>query len=606
MKVLPIEGDFSDKVVQALSHTAFFAALTQGQVEKVATYAELVRYQPDEVIIQKDMPAEDFFVILSGTVRVLLSSEGKEPVEIGTHKPFECLGEVALLLNKLRTATVKAVDVVHLVRFSAAVFHQMHEQIPKFGLAVNQALAKRLQRASNLYNLPAYEEEAQPEAKVMQLLPQEFILRHRVLPLKTEGNVLHLGFVDNPNPSVLNAVYTQVPGMDVRPIHLPASRFDAILRKQSLTPTEEKKTHVSAPPRPKAGAKLEGLIKRMVAEGASDLHFCSGHIPYWRIDGEMLEIEDYSTVGYDEAYKQLEPVLSERHKREFEEHMDVDLAYSSEGGVRLRVNLFNDHRGIGAVLRLIPSQIMGMEQLGLPQVARKFCDSPNGIILVTGPTGSGKSTTLAAMLDYINARRRVHMLTLEDPIEFVHENNLAMVNQREIGTHAKGFARALRSALREDPDIVLVGEMRDLETISLALEVANTGHLVFATLHTANAISTLDRIIQVFPHDQQNKIRSMLADNVRGIISQALLKRRAGGRIAAFEVLVVNQAVSHLIREQKYFQIPSVMQTAKSEGNVLLNDYLARLVRMHRVDYQEALLRAVDKADFAKRMGKSL
>jgi twitching motility protein PilT len=238
----------------------------------------------------------------------------------------------------------------------------------------------------------------------------------------------------------------------------------------------------------------------------------------------------------------------------------------------------------------------------MPDVVRRFCDEPKGLILVTGPTGSGKSTTLAAMVDLLNKNRRDHIITLEDPIEFVHPSQKALVNQREVGAHTQSFARALRAALREDPDIVLVGEMRDLETISMALETANTGHLVLGTLHTSTAVMTVDRIVNLFPAEQQNQIRSTLSDVLRGVICQNLCRRIGGGRIAALEVLVVNPAVSALIREGKTVQIPNIMQTGKALGNQLLNDSLVNLVQTQKIEYEEALSKAVDKADIAKRV----
>jgi twitching motility protein PilT len=352
--------------------------------------------------------------------------------------------------------------------------------------------------------------------------------------------------------------------------------------------------------------ELDPLLKRMVGEGASDLHISAGNKPHWRIDGDMRTIEDTKVLGPDEVYDLLKPIMNDRNCKEFEEFNDTDFAYSLSEGERFRVNLFRDENGVGAVMRLIPSKILTFEQLGLPDILKKLCDYPKGLVLVTGPTGCGKSTTLAAMIDYINKTRPAHIVTMEDPIEFVHKSELCLVNQREVGRHTRHFSTALRAALREDPDIVLVGELRDLETISLAMETANTGHLVFATLHTSTAVTTVDRIIDAYPPDQQAQTRTSLRETLKGVVAQTLCKRIGGGRIAALEILIVNVAVANLIREDKLNQIPNLMQTGKAMGNRLLNEELAKLVKMQKVDFKEALSKSLDKSDLATRVGRPL
>jgi twitching motility protein PilT len=315
----------------------------------------------------------------------------------------------------------------------------------------------------------------------------------------------------------------------------------------------------------------------------------------------MREIADASLLGPEDVLALLEPVMQERHRQELREQFDADLAYAIPGLARFRVNIYREANGYGAVLRQIPGQILTFDQLGLPPVLEDLCAIPKGLILVTGPTGSGKSTTLAAMIDRINKTRRAHIVTVEDPIEFVHRTQQSLVTQREIGGHARSFARALRAALREDPDIILVGEMRDAETIALVLEAANTGHLVFATLHTNTAVSAVDRIVDQFPADQQSQVRSVLADVVRGVVAQTLCKRIAGGRAVALEVLVVNQAIANLIRESKTVQIPGMMQAARGQGMSLLNDELMRLVEAKTISMAEATAKAVDKQEFLRR-----
>jgi twitching motility protein PilT len=284
-----------------------------------------------------------------------------------------------------------------------------------------------------------------------------------------------------------------------------------------------------------------------------------------------------------------------KNRAEFRSDNDTDFAYEITGIARFRANLFRDRNGVGAVLRQIPHRIQTFEALGLPDCCKTLCMLNKGLVLVTGPTGSGKSTTLATMVDFINNHRSDHIITIEDPIEFVHENKRCLVNQREVFAHTESFKRALRAALREDPDIVLVGELRDLETMAIAIETAETGHLVFGTLHTTTAISTVDRLIDQFPADRQEQIRVMLADSLKGVIAQILLKRVGGGRVACYEVLLGVPAVSNLIREGKTFQIATIMQTAKKVGMRLMNDALAELVKKGLVETEEALSKAMDK-----------
>ncbi|MEM7351459.1 MAG: PilT/PilU family type 4a pilus ATPase, partial [Acidobacteriota bacterium] len=317
--------------------------------------------------------------------------------------------------------------------------------------------------------------------------------------------------------------------------------------------------------------------------------------PLLRIDGEMFRMQGHEPIDAEMMATFLEPICPERNREEFAADGDTDFAYSIEGLARFRCNYLLDRFGRGAVFRQIPNDILTAEDLKLSDDILELCWLSKGFVVITGPTGSGKSTTLAAMVDYINRKRTDHIITVEDPIEFVHPNKKCILTQREVGVHTKGFKRALRAALREDPDIVLVGEMRDLETIAIAIETAETGHLVFGTLHTTTAPSTIDRIIDQFPADRQNQIRTMLSESLKGVIAQVLCKKVGGGRVAALEVLLVNNAIANLIREGKTFQIPSLMQTQKGMGNVMLNDSLVHLVKRRIVDPQEAYVKAVDK-----------
>jgi twitching motility protein PilT len=341
--------------------------------------------------------------------------------------------------------------------------------------------------------------------------------------------------------------------------------------------------------------KIDKLFRIMVENGASDLHMSAAEIPMLRKDGSLKRI-DHKRLSSDELYQLLLPIMPEKNVEEFDSDGDTDFAYEIKGLARFRANMFRDRKGVGAVFRTIPAEILTVDDLGLSQPIRELCKLTKGLVLVTGPTGSGKSTTLCALIDLINRSRDDHILTIEDPIEFVHENKKCLINQREVGVHTQGFKRALRAALREDPDVVLVGEMRDLETIAIAIETAETGHLVFGTLHTSTAYSTVDRIIDQFPPDQQEQIRVMLSESLKGVISQTLCKKIGGGRVAALEVLLGNPAVANLIREGKTFQIPSIMQTNRGKGMVMLNEALVDLVQKKVITTDEALMKAVDKA----------
>ncbi len=344
--------------------------------------------------------------------------------------------------------------------------------------------------------------------------------------------------------------------------------------------------------------EINGLLRKMFQMGASDLHLTANHKPLIRLNGDMQELPHNAVISPDRLKKLIYSIMPPHNAAQFEEQSDTDYAHEIAGLARFRVNVFMDRFGIGGVFRQIPMEIVTAEKLGLSKEILDLCFLSKGLVLVTGPTGSGKSTTLCAIIDYINRHRKDHIITIEDPIEFVHQRKNCLINQREVHVHTKSFSNALRAALREDPDIVLVGEMRDLETIAIAIETAETGHLVFGTLHTTTAASTVDRIIDQFPADRQSQIRTMLASSLKGVLSQTLCKKIAKGRVAAMEVLFVNSAVSNLIREGKIFQIPSIMQTAKGQGMVVLNDALFKLVIEKQVAPEEAYIKAIDKSGF--------
>lgn len=347
----------------------------------------------------------------------------------------------------------------------------------------------------------------------------------------------------------------------------------------------------------RAKAELDALLTLMVEKGSSDLHLRCGEPPIVRLHGEMVRLEQrmLEPAGIEAMIRSIMP---ERNRQEYIETNDTDYAYELPGVARFRANALKDRRGPAAVFRQIPATVVSVEQMGITQEVQKLCQLNKGLVLVTGPTGSGKSTTLCALIDLVNRSRSDHVLTIEDPIEFVHPSKKCVITQRQVGVHTGSFKSALRAALREDPDIILVGELRDLETVAIAIETAETGHLVFGTLHTTTAAGTVDRIIDQFPADRQAQIRVMLAESLKGVISQTLCKKIGGGRVAAREILLTIPAVSNLIREGKTFQIPTVMQTSKRLGMVTLNDALLELVDGKLIEPAEGFAKAVDKTSY--------
>jgi twitching motility protein PilT len=350
---------------------------------------------------------------------------------------------------------------------------------------------------------------------------------------------------------------------------------------------------------PRARTELDDLLHLMVKKGASDLHLRVGEPPVLRLHGEMQRVDGKPVLTNESLEAMLLSIMPDRNRGEFVDLWDTDYAYEIESVARFRANASRERKGAAAVFRTIPAQVVTVEQMGITPEVQQLCYLTKGLVLVTGPTGSGKSTTLCSLLDLVNRVRTDHIITIEDPIEFVHPNKNCIITQRQVGVHTKSFKSALRAALREDPDIILVGELRDLETVAIAIETAETGHLVFGTLHTTTAAGTVDRIIDQFPADRQEQIRVMLAESLKGVISQTLCKKIGGGRVAAREILLTIPAISNLIRESKVFQINSVLQTSRKIGMITLNDALIDLVDSKLVEPKEAYMKAVDKTNFA-------
>ena len=355
--------------------------------------------------------------------------------------------------------------------------------------------------------------------------------------------------------------------------------------------------------------KMESLLRVLITNKASDLHLRAGSPPMLRASGDIAPIANEPALSSQDIETMLNAVMLQHNREEFKELNDSDFAHEIPGVARFRGNALRDRKGTGAVFRAIPAAVVTVDQMGISAEVQRLCHLTKGLVLVTGPTGSGKSTTLCALIDLINRTRSDHVITIEDPIEFVHESKKCLITQRHVGVHTSSFKHALRAALREDPDIVLVGELRDLETVSMAIETAETGHLVFGTLHTSTAVSTVDRIIDQFPPDRQAQIRVMLSESLKGVISQVLCKKVGGGRVAAREIMLSTPSISNLIREGKTFQIPSVLQTSRRLGMVTMNDALVELVDSKQVEPQEAYLKATDKVgilNMLKQRGKDV
>ena len=375
---------------------------------------------------------------------------------------------------------------------------------------------------------------------------------------------------------------------------------------QFVPPEESSQPAVTVMSEEDATVDLDVLLKELHERGGSDLHLTTGIPPALRINGDLMHLDDYPRLVPEELQKMLYSIMTQKQREKFENELELDISYSVPGLARFRVNVFQQRDALGAVMRMIPYELLPLDKLGIPEQVSNFAYLPRGFVLVTGPTGSGKSTTLASLLDLINRNRPVHIMTVEDPIEFLHKHKRAVVNQREVGTDTHGFTPALKHVLRQDPDVILVGELRDLETIQIALTAAETGHLVFATLHTQDAPQTIDRIIDVFPPHQQEQIRVMLSGALKGVVAQTLLKSADGkGRVAACEVLMATSGIKNLIREGKTHQIYSAIQAGAQHGMVAMDQTLATLVKRGKVTYDAALEKANNIEEFNRLVGRS-
>jgi len=632
MKEHAIDGDYRQWVTNTLRQSPFFAGADAALLDKVLGHGRLVECDAQDALIKQGEVADAFYIMIMGEASIFVNERlTGEAIETARVRPVECVGEMSLVLNQRRVASVVAVKPSYLVRFPPQVFAYMFENVPGFAKEVTQNLARRLNEQTSNAPMPEISRDQLkvPDAALVDRFPAALLTRERVLPLAEHEGFIFVGYVDRPSREVLNEVRSHFAGTPVRSYRIAARDYDDFceaLGRQPVGGGGRPSKSANADPEDPAAlrarrkrstlqtsvvasvgdlSRLEPLLRRMIDARASDLHMSAGQPVRWRIDGDMVSVPETSPPSATEVYKILSGLLPERARDEFDLHHDCDFAFALEGTARFRVNMFRDEAGVGAVFRLVPMVIPSMDEVGLPKGAQNLTNLAQGLILVCGPTGSGKSTTLGAMVDAINKGRRSHIVTIEDPIEFHHPSQTSMVTQREVGKNTSSFQRALRSALREDPDIVLVGELRDLETMALAMETAQTGHLVLSTLHTSTAIGTIDRIIDMFPVEQHTQVRSTLAEVLKGVINQNLCRKIGGGRVASFETLIVSSAVANCIRAGKNTQIATIMTTNRAAGNCTMNEDLESLVRSSTITPSEAILRSPDRKDMRQRLNMS-
>lgn len=598
MRLMERTPEIITRANKAFDTNPFFEPLTDAQRDQVISKAGTIEeYTDGEYILKTGDPADSLIVIISGEVSIM-AGEGEDQMEVTRLEQSQMLGEMAVILNEKRSASCIARGETLILKLAKEVFRKVLTAVPEAGMSMMRMLAERLKKATR----PPVHRDFRgnspiPPVEVLRLLPIAFMQRHRVAPVRRIENKILLGYCDRMDDSLLASVNHLVPAMKLEPVSIETEYFQKIMQNYAGESVVSEKTEGGSGIR-----HIDELLKRLVEEGGSDLHLSAGQTPRWRIDGTIRPIAGFLKLGSAEVFQLLTPIMRPDSIEKFNKSGDEDFAYAMDKHSRFRINLLRDHQGVSAVFRHIPNTIFTLEELGMPEVLRRWAELPKGLVLVTGPTGSGKSTTLAAMVDHINRNRECHILTIEDPVEFVHQSRKALVNQREVGVHTASFARALKAALREDPDVVLVGEMRDLETITMALETANTGHLVLATLHTSTAMSTVNRIVDQFPAESQEQIRAGLADNLVGVCCQTLCRKVGGGRIPAMEILVMDYGMSNMVREGKTHMLLTGMTTGQNRGNRLLNDDLTRLVKAGKITREEALSRTVDVVDLTKRL----
>ncbi len=657
----PIEGDFRQWVVNAFRQSPLLSAVDSGALEKVISMSRLQEYAVGEPLMREGEKSDSFWVLLMGeaTAQVQDPDSGYD-IEVARLRANDTVGEVGLMLEHPRTASVVCQKQTYALCFDRRGFDYLCDRVQGFSKRLSKLIADRLLQRNLKATFPVIErDQIRPTPDLVQLIPAEAVVRHRLIPVSKDGTRVLVGFVDPPGRDLATRVRSALGELELEIGLLRMTDFDRLVEAFQLKPAEPEPTPAPAAAAPLAGgvqlplashqhgnspqlagipmatslgvtpasgpvrlnrqlratggcsivaklddlARIRPILEKMPSSDASDLHISANQRPRWRIDGDLFELSDFPPMEEEEILDLFEKLMPFSAVRDFNTHHDCDFAFEVEGLARFRVNVFRDGQGVSAVLRLIPLETLSMDKLGLPVAARSFTQLHQGLVLVCGPTGSGKSTTLAALIDHINTNRPVHVLTLEDPIEYAHKSKMAKVTQREVGKSTTSFARGLHASLREDPDIVLVGELRDRETLELALRTAQTGHLVFGTLHTSTAVGTINRVIDMFPVEQHSQIRSVLADMLKGVLNQHLCKRIGGGRVAAYELLVGGSAVANCIRQAKTLQLATIMTTNRSDGHRQLNEELYDLVRKRQIEPLEAIKHSEDRKDMKVRLG---
>ena len=599
MKEFELDQELIPLARKTLGISDMFVCLDETVLDNLVGLAgKLHVYEDHELVITAGSASDFFLVVVKGEVSVSIGQE-ENFIEIARLGPGHMVGEIAMLRDEAHSYSYFARGRLVALCFSSSVFYDHILTIPGINIPLPQIVGRRFQESPGyLASLENRKEMPLPDMELMKLLPADFMQRNRLFPVKRIDNRVAIGYCEIMHRDLRESIARLLPDFEVKTVFFSSEYFNRVMQK-FLGEPEEVQVSKSSEVR-----NVDDLLRRLVAAGGSDLYLSAGQTPRWRIDGEIQEVSDAEKFGSEEVLDLLRPVARTEILASFADSCDEDFAYSMSCGYRFRINLLRDHNGVSAVFRHIPTEIHSLETLELPDILTRFCEMPKGLVLVTGPTGCGKSTTLAAMIDWINRRRRCHILTIEDPIEFVHGSQQALINQREVGIHTRSFAKALRAGLRENPDVVMVGEIRDNETMAMALETANTGHLVFATLHTATAPSTIDRVIDNFPSEGQNQVRMFLADNLIGVVCQTLCRRITRGCIPAFEIMVMDPAMANLIRTGKTYMLPNAMITAQANGNRLLNDDLCNLVRNGTITLAEAMNKTRDKTELERKLGE--